>query len=245
MLFGRVAEQYDALRPSYPDELFDAILSFGSLDAGDRALEVGAGTGKATLSMLARGLRVDPIEPDADMAAVLRGKGVDVDVTTFEAWPVRAETYRLLYAAQAWHWIESADRYEKAAAALTPGGTIALFWNTPRQFEGALGKEIDEIYERIAPETQVWKPNRWALDATLDQLTESTVFDDEQKQSFEWSQEYEGDNYIASNRTTSVHLNLDEPRREQILREVGDVIDAHGGRVVTTYDTQLYLARRR
>jgi SAM-dependent methyltransferase len=241
--FGRVAGLYDALRPTYPDEMFDAIVAFGGLVAGDAALEIGAGTGKATLSMLARGLRVDAIEPDAEMAGVLRDKGVTVEATTFEAWPLRAGAYRLLYAAQAWHWVESADRYEKAAAALAPGGTIALFWNTPREFEGALGTEVDAIYARIAPETQKWKPNRWGLDVTLDQLVAAPGFVDEQKQSIEWAREYSRADYVALNRTTSVHLMLDEPRREQILREVGEVIDAHGGTVTCTYDTQVYMAR--
>src|SRR5262249_23055090 len=155
-----------------------AILAFGSLSAGAAALEIGAGTGKATMSVLARGLDVHAIEPDPGMAAVLRDKGVDVQDTTVEAWPLRADAFPLPDAGQAWHWVESADRYEKAAAALAPGGVIALFWNTPRPLEGEMGTAIDEIYERIAPETQVWKPDRWALDVTLDQLAAAPGFGD-------------------------------------------------------------------
>ena len=47
-MFGEVAEQYDAARPSYPDELFDTVIEYGGLTPGGTALEIGAGTGKAT-----------------------------------------------------------------------------------------------------------------------------------------------------------------------------------------------------
>jgi SAM-dependent methyltransferase len=238
-----VAEQYDALRPSYPDEMFDAIVAFGSLAAGERALEVGAGTGKATMSVLARGLRVDCIEPSAAMAAVLRGKGADVAETTFEAWPLRAGAYRLLYAAQAWHWVEGAGKYEKAAAALEPGGTIALFWNTPRELDDTLGAAIDEIYERIVPGSEERKPRHWGLDRTLDEL--ASDFEAPQKRSFAWSQECTRAEFCDRQRTTSLHLALEPDQLERLLDEVGSAIDAHGGTVTNTYDAQLYLGMRR
>jgi hypothetical protein len=70
LVFGEVAAQYEAARPSYPDALFETIINFGGLQPGDRALEVGAGTGKATAGFLARGLDVHALEPSAEMAAV-------------------------------------------------------------------------------------------------------------------------------------------------------------------------------
>ena len=75
LVFGEVAEQYDRARPSYPDELFDAIIEHGGLHAGDAALEIGAGTGKATRGFVARGLAVHALEPSPGMARVLRGIG--------------------------------------------------------------------------------------------------------------------------------------------------------------------------
>ncbi len=75
-MFGEIAQQYDAFRPSYPDALFDTIVEFGELHAGDRALEIGAGTGKATAGFRARGLDVHALEPSPEMAAILRATGV-------------------------------------------------------------------------------------------------------------------------------------------------------------------------
>jgi len=74
-VFGEVAEQYDAIRPSYPAALFDTVMMVGDLRAGDTAVEIGAGTGKATMPFLERGIEVHCLEPSPGMAALLRSKG--------------------------------------------------------------------------------------------------------------------------------------------------------------------------
>jgi SAM-dependent methyltransferase len=152
LVFGDVAQQYDDARPGYPDELFNAVMSFGNLGPGDRALEIGAGTGKATTGFLTRGLDVHALEPSAGMAAVLRGKGVDAQETSFEDWALQREAFRLVYAAQSWHWVRGDDRYDKVAAALAHDGIVALFWNQARKLDVALQRENDAVYEQHAPE---------------------------------------------------------------------------------------------
>ena len=70
LAFGDVAQLYDRARPSYPSELIDDVLAFSGAAPGDRALEVGAGTGKATVRFAERGLEVLALEPSPGMAAV-------------------------------------------------------------------------------------------------------------------------------------------------------------------------------
>jgi hypothetical protein len=48
LLFGEGADLYDRHRPSYPAALVDDLLARAGLEHGGRAIEVGAGTGKAT-----------------------------------------------------------------------------------------------------------------------------------------------------------------------------------------------------
>src|SRR4051812_41998026 len=110
--FDARAELYDAARPAYPDALADDVLARG----GRRVLEVGAGTGKATLVFARRGASIVAIEPGANMAAVLRrntaGHDVIVEHTTFEAWPI-AGTFDMVMAAQAFHWVDPRVRYTR------------------------------------------------------------------------------------------------------------------------------------
>src|SRR5271170_4393101 len=107
--FGGVAELYDRSRPSYPPALVDAVLEFAGAGEGDRALEVGAGTGKATVLFAERGLHVVAIEPSADMAEIARRntaayENVTIEETEFERWRPDGREFRVLFSGQAWHW---------------------------------------------------------------------------------------------------------------------------------------------
>ena len=55
LVFGEVAEQYDRARPTYPDAVFTDALAYAAFVDGERVLEVGAGTGKATAGWAAAG----------------------------------------------------------------------------------------------------------------------------------------------------------------------------------------------
>ena len=70
--FDRASALYQRARPEYPDELFDHLVTVTGLAAGDRVLEVGCGTGKATLPLARRGFRITAIELGAQLAAAAR-----------------------------------------------------------------------------------------------------------------------------------------------------------------------------
>jgi SAM-dependent methyltransferase len=241
LVFGEVAAAYDAFRPSYPDALFDTILDFGGPGAGNRGLEIGAGTGKATVGFIERGLVVHALEPSAEMAAVARAKGIDVEESLFETWtPPRP--YDLVYAAQAWHWVRGDDRYQRVAGALAPGGTFAVFWNKGREWTGALGAANDAVYAEHAPHLRGGAA--WNLDHWLDEIAACDAFEPPVVRSVPWSCTYTRDEWIDLLGTHSDHRILPEERRMRLHAAVGDVIDHHGGRVEVAYDTVVYLSRR-
>jgi SAM-dependent methyltransferase len=243
LTFGEVAEQYDQARPSYPAGLFDAVIDYGALQPGDAALEIGAGTGKATRGFVTRGIAVHALEPAPGMADVLRRSGVEAEATSFENWPGREAAFRLVFAAQAWHWVHGNDRYAKAALALAPGGTLALFWNQGREWTGALGADNDAAYDEHAP-ALTSSVARWELDRTLDEMDAVPELDAVTKRVVTWEQAYTTDEWVTLLGTHSDHLILPDEQRSRLHAAVGRVIDAHGGRVVVTYDVMLYLARR-
>jgi SAM-dependent methyltransferase len=242
LVFGEVADDYDALRPGYPDALFDHVMLFGALDAGDRALEVGAGTGKATRSFLERGLSIHALEPSPEMAAVLQQYGVDAEAVRFEQFAPR-ESFRVLYAAQAWHWVPGADRYDRAAAALASGGTIALFWNKPREWDGELGAANNALYAQHAPHLEGGAKN-WQLGGVLDELAAHPSFEHTEQQRFTWTQQYTSADYVRLLTTMSDHRMLADEARTALHTAIGALVDDHGGTAAVTYDANLYLAHR-
>src|SRR6185437_14793940 len=117
--FDQVASVYRAARPDYPDALVDDVISYAALQPNDRILEVGCGTGQATKGFAKRGFPILATDPGAEM---LRGAreglagfdNIEFQETTFEAWPVNRAAFRLIIAAQSWHWVSPDVRFPKA-----------------------------------------------------------------------------------------------------------------------------------
>jgi SAM-dependent methyltransferase len=242
LVFGEVAAQYDAYRPAYPDALFETIVDFGGLRAGDRALEIGAGTGKATAGFVARGLHVHALEPSPEMAVLLRAKGVEVEETLFESWKPPAGGFRLVYAAQAWHWVSGDDRYARVAAALEPGGTVAFFWNKGRDWTGSLGDDNNAAYEEHAP--HLVEGRQWDMGWVSEGIAACDALEPPVVRTVTWSTSYTRDEWVQLLETHSDHRILPDDRRARLHGAVGDVIDRHGGRVDMVYDVECFLSRR-
>ncbi len=151
---GRSRNQYERYRLGYPDELVDAVVHYagGPLRS---ALEVGAGTGKATRLFASRGIEVTALEPDAEMAHVLerttRGYPVEPVVTTFEEFGT-ARHFDMVYAAAAWHWTDPASRWARAVEMLVPGGVLALFGRPAELKDPDLFAAVDEIEKQVLPD---------------------------------------------------------------------------------------------
>ncbi len=128
LTFGSAAAAYEEFRPGYPDELVDAVLAYAGRPIRT-ALEIGAGTGKATRAFAARGIAVTATEPDQAMLVELR-KHLPATVVTvqaaFEDLPLRA-VYDLAFAAASLHWTTPDQRCLRLAAMLTHRGVVASF----------------------------------------------------------------------------------------------------------------------
>jgi SAM-dependent methyltransferase len=126
--FGTVAEAYERFRPGYPVELLEVVTAYAGGPIRT-ALEIGAGTGKATRVFAGGGIAVTATEPDAAMLAELR-KHVPSDVTpmqaAFEDLPTDS-SYDLVYSAAALHWTKPDGRWARMAALVRPGGVFASF----------------------------------------------------------------------------------------------------------------------
>jgi SAM-dependent methyltransferase len=125
--FGAQAELYDRLRPGYPPGALDAVLPRGARHIAD----VGAGTGKLTAALAARGLAVIAVEPDAAMRAVLARRLPQVDVRggAAEALPLSDGEVDAVLFAQAWHWTDPERAAGETLRVLARGGTLGMLWN--------------------------------------------------------------------------------------------------------------------
>lgn len=127
--FQEGGEHYDLVRPGYPEDSLDFLLD-GTGEVRD-VLDVGAGTGKYTERLVARGWRVSAIDPSTDMLAQLRAKLPDVQAITGTAEEIGLpdQSMDLAVVAQAWHWCEPLAASTELGRVLRPGATLGLVWN--------------------------------------------------------------------------------------------------------------------
>lgn len=121
------AAHYDSVRPGYPD----AAVSWVIPERCATAVDLGAGTGKLTGKLLARGLQVTAVDPSADMLALLGQNHPQavLRLGSAEDTGLADSAAHLVVAAQAWHWFDPDAAGAEAARILAPGGTLALIWN--------------------------------------------------------------------------------------------------------------------
>lgn len=127
--FGMQADLYDRVRPGYPPAALDAVLSAGAR----RVADIGAGTGKLTRALAARGVTVIAVEPDGAMRSVLAARVpvADVRAGAAEALPLADGEVDAVVFAQSWHWVDAQTAATEAARVLVPGGLLAMLWNLP------------------------------------------------------------------------------------------------------------------
>ena len=250
--FDTVAPLYDAVRPSYPATLVEEIVSHTALPPAAEILEIGVGTGQATLLLAERGYAITGLEPGRNLAALAARNlsaypWVRMETTSFEAWPLRAGGFDLVLSAQAFHWVAPETGYVKAAQALKPGGHLALFWNMPPD-DDPVAREMDAVYDRVAPEMGAGAPRR-TLGGRIARIgadiRRSGLFWDVAVRRFPWAERYDADRYLDLLGTYSDHLALTPETRAALFAGIRAVIVGYGGAIRKPYTAVLFLARKK
>ena len=244
--FGSVADLYDRARPTYPPALIAALLA----DGGRTVLDVGCGTGIPSALFAARGCVVTGVEVDERMAEIARGKGLEVEVSSFEQWDDRGRRFDIVASGQAWHWIHPTAGAIRAADVLRDHGRLGAFWNFGDPPE-EVRRRLAPIYDRLAPELVNYsivldakqRDERIAL--TVSGIADSARFGPIEVRHFPWVRTYRAREWTDFLATHSDHQALEPDRREQLLDEVADAVDAIGGTFEMPFETALITAARK
>lgn len=161
MTFDGVPELYGRARPGYPPEVFDDLVALAGLAEGALVLEIGCGTGQATMPLAERGFRIVCVELGEQLAAVARRNlagfaEVEIINADFETWDPGVERFDAVVAFTAFHWIDPGVRFEKTARLLSGGGALAVVATQHVMSAGGdcFFAEVQEDYDAIVPDDE-------------------------------------------------------------------------------------------
>ena len=124
--FASGSDDYDDVRPTYPADVAALVSNARTL------IDVGAGTGKLTSTLLSPGRKVWALDPSHSMLDVLRTRYPEVPVwrATAEATGLADDSVDAYVSAQTWHWVDTNQASAEADRVVARGGALMLCWNT-------------------------------------------------------------------------------------------------------------------
>jgi SAM-dependent methyltransferase len=238
--FEAVADEYDAARPTYPDEVFDAL---GPL-AGLRVLDVGAGTGIATRGLIARQATVIAIDPGHEVIRrAMRHTAALMAVVGDGALLPRSNAVDLVSFAQSWHWLDPATRVTEVGRVLRPGGRWAGWWSHARADGQRWFSDYWDAIERACPGTsRAQRDTDWG--ATI---AAAGMFDVDERVTVAWTRHIGIDAWMTDQATHSYLIALPREQHDRLLARLRAIVlvEFPNGAMSVPYETWLWIARRR
>lgn len=236
MHFERMAADYAASRPPYPEVLFETLKDRGVIGPRLRVLEVGAGAGLATRALVSSGSEVVAVEPGRDLAAILRKDIPDASVVVarLEDAALSARSFDSAVAATSLHWVDLSIGLPRLHAALRPRGWLAV-WRTifgDDNVTTPFRDRVDRIVarRRADPKAASRRDDR----PSMDELVSGGWFKPVETQRWHWS----------------VDLTSDQVRRlfgtfsdwnDHEVQAAATAADEAGGLVTEHYQTVLHI----
>lgn len=249
---ANVARLYNEVRPGYPQQLIEDTLILSEMSPDGRILEVGCGSGQATIPFTEKGYAMLCLELAADLAQLAAENcrpypDVQIQNVSFEDWPLQEKSFDLFISAQAFHWVPPEIGYPKAAAALKDTGSIALFWNLHPDPDTAFLRALNAIFQStVGLANPAGSMSREESDKINVGLIESSgLFDKVVVKHYPWSERYTTEQYIKLLHTYFGHQVLPEKEQQELFTRVGELVERFGGVVDRPYLAALYWARVR
>lgn len=175
--FNIISKEYDDVRPDYPLSVFKAILKYNPISKTDPLLEIGIGTGKATTFFAKRGNLITAVDPGTNLLNIARKnlkkyKKIKYIAKTFESAKFPKNYYALVYAGQAFHWIDPIKGLKKINNIIVQGGTLAFFWNMHDSKKPGVGQDAKKLFIKynMVPE------NRYTAQGVIKLIKNSPLF---------------------------------------------------------------------
>lgn len=250
--FNQNTENYNRFRPHYPAELFIKLIHDCQLSDQSKLLEIGPGTGQATLPLAALGCDITAVELGADLADKAREvlidfKNVKIITGAFEEVELPANHFDLIYSATAFHWINPEVKFTKTASLLKPGGCLAIIHTEHASDEigDDFFKASQSVYGRYFPHKppDFYPPK---ISELKPPEINNSIFELQSFTTFPITISYTAKDYAGLLSTYSPIISLPDDRHQGFLNSIESLIDSlFGGSIDKHFAMTLTIAKRK
>jgi SAM-dependent methyltransferase len=221
--FVEVADAYERGRPDYPPAVAGVIAAELRLAPGDRVLDLAAGTGKLTRALLAVGIDVLAIEPQAQLREILaRAVGSErARDGLAEAIPLAPESVAAVTVADAFHWFDHARALAEIRRVVRPGGGLAVLSTLPDWTGASWGHEVGSLMSESRPNHPWFDGPRWR-----DAVSEAGCFTQAREIRLTFSQPASPERLLDYVASVSWVAAMPEAERGALVERIGAIIAA-------------------
>lgn len=250
--FNTAAELYDEVRPSYDQLVIDWIINKSGVTADDQLLEIGPGTGQATIKFAETGLKIHCVEYGDKLAAILKQKcerypNVTIDISAFETWKSEIfNQFKLIYSAAAFHWIEKDVKYKKCYQLLSENGYLALLWHDyPDESSEIINKAYELLNRYSSKRTKLQhKSIKERRQEMINEINESGFFEFLESLEHQWMIEQTPEHFLKGFMAQSSILSLEDTAKKEFTSDLTQLLLDYNKPVKTEFITTVYLAQK-
>ncbi len=241
--FDKVSEVYENVRPDYPIDLIEKIIEFSNLPKHGKILEIGAGSGKATLPFAK--YDITAIEPSENLIKIAKDKTAEFSnvkylKSTFEDISIPENHFDLLISGTAFHWVDPRVGYEKAGKVLKQNGSLALFWNKHNYEKIDFIDGILSFYNKYSDGHYT---SNDSVDEAIRKIEETDIFEPLQQFIYQRNLTYSKENYVKLVGTFGWVIS--SPRKEEMLGELRELLKEVSSPLQIPYATVLLITRKK
>lgn len=153
--FGPTASDYGRYRMGFPQSFFKRLFAEGWVNAEDRVLDLGTGTGTIARGLALRGCRATGL--DSEQHLLTEAARLDREAATgvtyvegrAEATGLPSRSFDVVTAGQCWHWFDRPSTVAEVGRILVPGGRVVIAhfdWLPIRENVVAMTERLIESY---------------------------------------------------------------------------------------------------
>lgn len=254
--FDVFAEDYHSVRPGYPARLYTDIKESCELNSESRLLEIGAGSGIATVELAKFGGKIVAIEPGGHLVAIAKKQtegyeNVEVREETFEDFQP-PERFDALLAFTSFHWLRGEDKYQRVSNLLSDSGNLVLVWNYFFQANSSTTMEINRVYHELLSDVYpgqmgVHKVNEGVFSVLArreERVAQDPLFYPVLMKKYLVEHNYNAETYPKFINTFPKVIAVKEDRRVKFLQRISEVVAKHG-KISVPVLTSLIICKKR